>query len=128
MIHRNQHKVNRLFTSRISQHALLPMVQPANRNGERDNRGQFALIITQLFPERYDMGDRLVSYRVSPLLAGSQHLGAYRKQAAGRTSRALRSAVLLPLASRFCPSQEPAQGVGLSGGLGGCCQVCCGGG
>jgi len=50
------------FISRISKHALLPMVQLANRKGERDNRGQSALIITQLFPGRYDMGDRLAPY------------------------------------------------------------------
>lgn len=50
------------FISRISKHALLSMVQLANRAGERDNRGQFALIITQLFPGRYDTGDRAVPY------------------------------------------------------------------
>ena len=50
------------FISRISKRALLSMVQLANRKEERDKRGQFALISTQLFPGRYDMGDRLVPY------------------------------------------------------------------
>lgn len=52
------------FISRISKHALLSMVQLANRKGERDNRGQLALIITQLFPGRYGMGDRSAPYGV----------------------------------------------------------------
>lgn len=54
-MHTNQHKVNRLISA---EYLNVPCRLLANREGERDNTGQFALIITQLFPGRYETGDR----------------------------------------------------------------------